>query len=211
MFTLVGLGNPGSEYESTRHNTGAMVLDVFRKAQNFPEWSEDRKRKALVSEGKVEPLEKAKGKSQKALLIFPQTFMNKSGEALKEIQDSRFKIQVKNKKKELGNLVVIHDDLDIPFGSYKISFNKSSGGHRGVESIIKAVKTEAFVRVRIGIASSASVVKKSQDEKTVEKVILGKFTPDNLAVLKKMSKNIAEGLTVLVTEGREKAMSQYHC
>jgi len=209
MFTLVGLGNPGSEYESTRHNTGAMVLDVFRKAQNFPEWSEDRKRKALVSEGKVEPLKKARGKAEKALLIFPQTFMNKSGESLRGMKELKFKSA--DKKKEMPNLVVLHDDLDIPFGSYKISFNKSSGGHRGVESIIKAVKTEAFVRVRIGIASSASVVKKSQDEKTVEKVILGKFTPDNLAVLKKMSKNIAEGLTVLVTEGREKAMSQYHC
>ena len=75
---------------------------------------------------------------------------------------------------------------------------------------MKTVKTEAFVRVRIGIAASASVVKKSQDDKTVEKIILGKFTPDQMAVLKKMFKHIAEGLTVLITESRDKAMSQYH-
>ncbi len=202
MFTLVGLGNPGEDFENSRHNTGARVLDVFRKAQELPEWKLYMKRRALVSEGKVEPLDKARGKVQKVLLLLPQTFMNKSGDSVRGLVKT---------KKDAEHLVVIHDDLDIPFGSYKISFNKSSGGHRGVESIIKAVKTQEFVRVRVGIASSASVVKKSQDEKTVEKIILGTFSPAELATLKKLSKNIAEGLTVLVTEGREKAMSQYHC
>ncbi len=204
QFVLVGLGNPGLEYEGTRHNTGAMALDAFRKAEELPEWREDKKRKALVSEGSV-------GK-QKVLLMFPQTFMNKSGDSLKQIKDLRLKSTGKGKDKraEMPNLVVLHDDLDIPFGSYKISFNKSSGGHRGVESIIKAVKTQAFIRVRIGIAASASAVKKSQDDKTVEKVILGRFTPDQLATLKKMFTHIAEGLQCLITESREKAMSQYH-
>ena len=127
-----------------------------------------------------------------------------------KIQDSRFKIQVKAKNKEIPNLVVIHDDLDIPFGKFKISFNKSSGGHRGVESIIKAVKTQAFVRVRVGIASSAAATRKSQDESAVEKTILGKFAPVELAGLKKLARRISEGLACLVAEGREKAMSQYH-
>lgn len=204
QYFVIGLGNPGPEYENTRHNTGAMVLDVFRKAEKLPEWSSDKKQKALISEGKV-------GK-QKVLLIFPQTFMNKSGEALKNLQLTTHNLQQgKEKIKEISNLAVIHDDLDIPFGSYKISFNKSSGGHKGVESVIRAVKTEAFVRIRVGIASSVSAVKKSQDETAVEKAILGKFTPDQMTVLKKLSKNIADGLTVLITEGREKAMSQYHC
>lgn len=201
MFIVVGLGNPGAEYESTRHNTGAMALEVFRKAQGFPDWKLDAKRKTLISSGKIVPLEKKRGKSEKALLLFPQTFMNKSGDSVRGLIKT---------KKEAERLVVIHDDLDIPFGSYKISFNKSSGGHRGVESIIKTVKTEGFVRVRIGIASSASVVKKSQNDETVEKIILGKFTPDQMSTLRKMSKQIAEGLVVLITEGRDKAMSQYH-
>ena len=211
MHVIVGLGNPGEEYENTRHNTGAMALEVFRRAYDFSEWKEDVKRKALVSEGEVAPLDKKKGKKGKALLVFPQTFMNKSGAALKNFQFSVFNFQDgKKKAKGVSNLVVLHDDLDIPFGSYKISFNKSSGGHHGVESIMKAVKTEAFVRVRIGIAQSAKAVEKSQDDKTVEKIILGKFTPDQMTMLKKMFKNIAEGLTVLITEGRDKAMSQYH-
>lgn len=200
-FILVGLGNPGAEYENTRHNTGAIVLEVFRKTAGFPEWSEDKKRKALMSEGKV-------GK-EKVTLIFPQTFMNTSGSSLRENKDLRFKIYDK-KKKEVSNLVVIHDDLDIPFGKYKISFNKSSGGHRGVESIIKAVKTQAFTRVRVGIASSQAAVRKSQDESAVEKTILGKFTPDQLAGLKKLAKRIAEGLVCLITESREKAMSRFN-
>ncbi|KKW10569.1 MAG: Peptidyl-tRNA hydrolase [Parcubacteria group bacterium GW2011_GWA2_49_9] len=203
QYFVVGLGNPGSEYENTRHNTGAMVLETFRKAEELPEWSEDKKRKALISEGKV-------GK-EGVTLIFPQTFMNKSGEALGKSKDLRFKIFDKKKKiKEVTNLAVIHDDLDIPFGKYKISFNKSSGGHKGVESIMKVVKTEAFVRVRVGIASSASAVKKSQAESVVEKTILGKFTPAELVEFKKLAKNIAEGLHCLITESREKAMSQYH-
>jgi PTH1 family peptidyl-tRNA hydrolase len=203
MFILVGLGNPGKEYENTRHNTGAMALEVFRKSQNFPEWKFDKKLSALTSNGKL--------KTYNVKLLQPQTFMNKSGDALKNLPLTTHNLQQGKKKiKEIANLAVLHDDLDIPFGSYKISFNKSSGGHRGVESIIKAVKTQAFARVRIGIAASAAVVKKSQDDETVEKVILGKFTPDQLAELKKMLKHIAEGLYCLITESREKAMSQYH-
>ena len=202
-FILVGLGNPGEEYENTRHNTGAMVLEVFRKAEGLPEWIFDKKRNALVSSGKLSAKggSASGGKTANLQLIRPQTFMNKSGSSLHGLVKS---------KKDAERLVVIHDDLDIPFGSYKISFNKSSGGHRGVESIIKTVKTQAFVRVRIGIASSASAVKKSQDDAAVEKTILGKFTSDQLAALKKLAKNIAEGLTCLIAESREKAMSQYH-
>ncbi|OHA18948.1 MAG: hypothetical protein A2W52_03445 [Candidatus Taylorbacteria bacterium RIFCSPHIGHO2_02_49_25] len=199
MFVLVGLGNPGAEYEHTRHNTGAMVLEVFRKAEELPEWIFDEKLNALVSRGSISSL---KVKGQKSIVLLkPQTFMNKSGLSIAKLARN---------KKFAEQLVIIHDDLDIPFGSYKISFNKSSGGHKGVESIIRAVKTKAFTRVRVGIASSASAIKKSQDDKTVEKQILSRFTDDQLATLKKLAKQISEGLVVLITESREKAMSQYH-
>ena len=210
QYFVVGLGNPGREYENTRHNTGAMVLDVFRKAKGLTDWIFDKKRNALVSSGKL--------KSCNLNLILPQTFMNKSGEAVRQIKDLKSSAKGgsasggKNKRKEIKNLVVIHDDLDIPFGSYKISFNKSFGGHRGVESIIKAVKTEAFVRVRVGISQTTAkgLAKKPSGEVAVEKHILGKFSPEQLVALKKLSKRISEGLTCLIIEGREKAMSQYH-
>ncbi|MSR78807.1 MAG: aminoacyl-tRNA hydrolase [Candidatus Taylorbacteria bacterium] len=197
-YILVGLGNPGAEYDNTRHNLGRMILESFAKANDFSPFELDKKLKALVSEGKIG--------SDKVLFVEPETFMNNSGESLKKLKTTNYKL--KTKAKEVTNLAVIHDDLDIPFGKFKISFNKSSGGHKGVESIIKAVKTQAFVRVRVGIASSASVVKKSQDEEVVNKVILGKFKPAELDELKKLSIHISAAISTLVTDGREKAMSQ---
>ncbi|MDO8620042.1 MAG: aminoacyl-tRNA hydrolase [bacterium] len=191
MFIIVGLGNPGEEYADTRHNTGAILLEKVRQAFEFPDWTLDAKTKSLQSGGTV--------KKEKVRLLFPQTFMNKSGASVAPLVKS---------KKAAERLVVIHDDLDIPSGSYKISFNKSSGGHRGVESIIKGVKTEGFVRVRVGISPFTKTgVKKPKGEAAVEKHILGKFTPDQLAGLQKLSKRIHEVLLVLIAEGREKAMS----
>lgn len=203
-YILVGLGNPGAEYENTRHNTGRIFLEAFRIAENLPDWESDFKTKALISSGKID--------KANVVLIEPETFMNKSGEALKQIKDLRFKLSGKGKDKMLEalNLAVIHDDLDIPFGKFKISFNKSSGGHRGVESIMKAIKTEAFVRVRVGISpvTPKGDLKKPKGEEAVDKHILGKFSPDQLAAFKKLSKLVNESLHTLVTEGREKAMSQ---
>lgn len=203
-FIFIGLGNPGEEYENTRHNTGRIVLEAFARANDFPAFSFDKKNNALISEGKVG--------TEKVFLIEPETFMNKSGDAVGKIKGLRFKIHGKGKNKitEVSNLAVIHDDLDIPFGKVKISFNKSSGGHRGVESVIKAVKTKAFIRVRVGIASSAAAVKKAQDESAVEKTILGKFKPDELSEIKELCKNISGALTVLVTGGRDKAMGEFN-
>lgn len=142
-------------------------------------------------------------KEVNAKLITPDTFMNKSGDAVKPL--------IKNAK-QAEQLIVIHDDLDLPFGTFKISFNKSSGGHRGVESIIKAIKTQAFVRVRIGISPTTPTgkLKKPKGEEAVEKHILGKFKPAELSALKTMYKKINEALLVLISDGREKAMSKFN-
>lgn len=215
MWFLVGLGNPGKEYENTRHNTGRIVLETFRKINDFPEWKFDKKLNALVSRGSVSPSSSKVRSQQLTVLLKPQTFMNKSGDALRGLIKS---------KKAAEQLAVIHDDLDIPFGKFKLSFNKSAGGHRGVESVIRALKTQAFVRVRVGICPHSSFpkggvrrpadggfkLKKPQGDAAVEKFILGNYTSDQLATLKKLAKRIAEGLTVLITEGREKAMSLYN-
>src|SRR3989344_1801574 len=137
-YIILGLGNPGEEYKSTRHNSGATILDAFSKKiakeNGGAEWKKDNNRQSLVA--KVEL-----GK-EKILLVKPQAFMNKSGVAVKDFV---------GQKKKLEKLVVIHDDLDLPVGSMKIVFNRGSGGHKGVESIIRAVKSEAFTRIRIGI------------------------------------------------------------
>ncbi|MDD5357368.1 MAG: aminoacyl-tRNA hydrolase [Candidatus Pacebacteria bacterium] len=189
-YIFVGLGNPGEEYENTRHNTGRIMLEFFRKSQNLPEWEQNKKINALVSEGKV-------GK-EKVMLVEPDTFMNKSGNALKSLVKS---------KKAAEKLLVIQDDLDLPVGRIKISFNRGSGGHRGIESIIRAVGTEGFIRLRVGISpeTAGGKIKKPSGEKAVNDFILGKFKPADEAEFKKLGKKASEALEMLLKEGREKA------
>lgn len=195
MKYIVALGNPGEEYKNTRHNVGRIVLAEFAKKNNFSDWSPDKKLKAISSEGKI-------GKD-KVHLIEPETFMNKSGLSLQPIITS---------KKKAEDLVVIHDDLDLPIRKFKISFNKSSGGHRGVESIIKAIKTEAFTRVRVGIspATPSGKLKKPKGEKEVADFILGEFKKSEMETLKKISKKVSDALEMLIIEGREKAMGEFN-
>src|SRR3990167_6435348 len=188
---IVGLGNPGAEYENTRHNTGRMILDMFRQKNDLPEWQEDKKLKSLIS------------KKNKITLLLPETFMNKSGEAIAKIIKS---------KKAAESLVVIHDDLDLPLGRFKISFNHGAGGHRGVLSIVKALKTEAFTRIRVGIAPvmPSGKTKKPFGEKAVIDFILGEFKTKELEILKKTAKKIIEALGTIASEGKEKAMGKFN-
>lgn len=195
MNYIAALGNPGEEYKNTRHNAGRIVLENFAKKNDFSDWTSDKKLKALSSEGKI-------GK-EKVNLIEPETFMNKSGLSLQPIITS---------KKKAEGLIVIHDDLDLPLGKFKISFNKSSGGHRGVESIIKAIKTKSFTRVRVGISSSApsGKLKKPKGEKEVADFILGEFKKSEMETLKKISKKISAALEMIIMEGKEKAMGEFN-
>ena len=114
--------------------------------------------------------------------------------------------------KAAEKLIVIYDDLDLPFGSIKVSYNKSSGGHRGVESIIKALKTEAFIRIRVGIspATAGGKLKKPKGEEAVEKAILGAFKKAELDTLKKVSKKVVEALETILKDGREIAMMEFN-
>lgn len=192
-YIIVGLGNPGEEYVETRHNVGRMVLDAFVKENKLDDWEFDKKLKALVTTGKV-------GKN-KAQLLKPETFMNKSGESVKSLIKS---------KKAAETLVVIHDDLDIPLGKLKVSFNKSSGGHRGVESIMKAVKTESFVRIRVGISgeTASGKIKKPQGEEKVIDTILGEFKKTEALELKKIIKKASLALGMVIKDGWSIAASQ---
>jgi len=193
-YVIVGLGNPGQEYEGTRHNTGRILLTMFGK-QYDAEWKTDGKLSAQVAKIKI-------GKSP-VTLVLPDTFMNNSGKSIRPLVTS---IKLAEK------LLVIYDDLDMPFGNSKISFNKSSGGHKGLESIIKAIKTEKFVRMRVGISPKTPTgkIKKPSGEDAVMKVIMGKFKPEELLVLKKLSKKIGEVLEIFVSDGLSKAMTVFN-
>ncbi len=195
MILIVGLGNPGDEYKNSRHNTGRIIVENIAKSNDFSDWKNNMKLKSLCAHGEV-------GK-EKFDFILPETFMNNSGVAVSQIIDD---------KKKLKNLVVIYDDIDLPLGSLKISFNRSSGGHNGLESVIKKVKSREFVRIRIGISpvTPSGKIRKPKGEEAILKFLLGKYKEDELKEIKKISKKVAEILEMLSSEGKEKAMSVYN-
>lgn len=183
MKTVIGLGNPGKEYDNTRHNSGRMAAEYFVKKNGLPKFEFDKKSNSLIS------------KSEKTLIALPETFMNKSGIAV---------IKLFRPKKENRDLVVIHDDLDLSLGKIKISYGKNSGGHKGVESIMRALKTKNFIRIRIGIISGKN---KPAD---ILKFIIGKFKPAEEKEFKKVLKKISEALAVMLENSPERAMSEFN-
>lgn len=194
-WVIVGLGNPGEEYDSTRHNCGRMAVEFFAKGADFREFREDSKRNVHVGSGLI-------GKTATVLLL-PDTFMNKSGTAVvKFVKGSR----------AAERMVVVHDDLDLPLGKMKISFDRSSGGHKGVESIIRAVKTQRFTRVRIGVSptTSSGMLRKPEGKKVVHNFILTKLRAHELAVLKPVFRRVAEALETVIRDGREIAMNKFN-
>ena len=191
---ILGLGNPGREYENTRHNTGRDAA-VFFSAKGGPasgwarsEFEYDKKSNALIATIKT-------GKKSITVAL-PETFMNKSGSAAAKLFRA---------KKENEDLVVIHDDLDIALGRFKISYGKNSGGHKGAESDMRALKTKKFVRIRIGVSP-----KHKPDSKDVIKFIVGKFKPAEADMVKKTFKKIAEALECMATDSLDKAMSEFN-
>lgn len=194
-WVIVGLGNPGEEFDLTRHNAGRMALDYFAKNMKFADWKEDRKAKAHIAGGLIDKTAVA--------LVAPDTFMNKSGAAVAKFVKS---------VKAAERLVVVYDDLDLPLGTMKLSYDRGSGGHKGLESVQRAVKTKKFTRVRIGISPSTAsgITKKPQGEKEVNKFILMKFKAHELAELKQVFKRVSHALESIVLDGREIAMNQFN-
>lgn len=161
MKLIVGLGNPGSEYKNTRHNIGFMVLDSYL---GEVKWSS--KFKSLYYETTVN--------SEKYIFLKPQTYMNLSGFAV-----SAF---AKYYKLDYKDILVIHDDLDLPVGTFRIKVNSSSGGHNGIKDIIASLHTDAFARVKIGISHD-----KNKDTKDY---VLGSFSKVELNSIQKNFKHI---------------------
>lgn len=195
MILIVGLGNPGKEYENTRHNAGRIILEKIAKANDFSDWKNDMKLKSLRTKGELG--------SEKVEFLLPNTFMNNSGNAVAPIIDN---------VKKLKNLIVVYDDLDLPLGSLKISYNRSSGGHNGLESVIKRVKSREFIRIRIGVSPSTPTGKfrKPKGEEAVLKFLLGTFKEDELKIIKSISKKVTEIITMVSAEGKDKAMTLFN-
>ncbi|OGF62219.1 aminoacyl-tRNA hydrolase [Candidatus Giovannonibacteria bacterium RIFCSPLOWO2_01_FULL_44_40] len=181
---ILGLGNPGQEYENTRHNSGRMAAEYFAKKMGFSDFEYDKKSNSLIS------------KSAQITVALPETFMNKSGQAAAKLI---------RPKKEMKELIVIHDDLDLLLGRFKISYGKSSGGHKGVESVMRALKTKNFVRIRVGVSP-----KHKPPQKEVIEFIVGKFKPSELEIFKKVLRKISDALETIITDGYDRAMSEFN-
>jgi len=183
LWLIAGLGNPGSRYEKTRHNAGFLVLEelVERLQLEFKE-KEDFK----ISKGSLG--------DEKIILVEPLTFMNRSGVAVRKI------MQKSNVSPE--RLIVIHDDLDLECGSLKIRKKGSSGGHKGIESIIQNIGTREFIRVKIGIGRDPFV--------PTEKYVLSRFRKDEMPVIKETITKAAESVHSIIIEGVERAMNRFN-
>ncbi len=205
MLIIAGLGNPGEKYQKTRHNLGFIIIDEFRKKNNFPRFRLTKKFNSLVSEKLLN--------NKKVVLAKPQTFMNNSGNAIKSL--------IKNRKLEIKNLFIIHDDIDLPLGKIKITKNRGAGGHNGVQSVIDALNTltklsnrstehpprilaKSFIRFRIGIQP------KTGKPRNIEKFVLENFTKNEEKEIKKIAKKTCEAIEIAIKESAEKAMSRYN-
>lgn len=185
MFVLAGLGNPGKEYEKTRHNVGFAAIDYLSALYRIPLGKE--KFRAVLGEGIIQ--------GEKVILVKPQTYMNNSGEALRAILDFY--------RLESQNLIVIYDDIDLNVGALRIRPKGSAGTHNGMRSILYHLKTEEFPRIRIGIG-------KPDPRYDLANYVLGKLSPEEQMTLSKAIEKAAEAVGVIMVSGVEAAMARFN-
>ncbi|MDO9399394.1 MAG: aminoacyl-tRNA hydrolase [bacterium] len=183
MFKIiVGLGNPGEQYKTTRHNAGFMAIDALAKRLDLV-WENSKKFSSEIA------------KNNEVILVKPLAYMNNSGQAVQAVLNFYKLLPKKNFLFKTTNsdlsqiLTVIHDDLDIDFNKYKISIDSRSAGHNGVESIINYLKTKNFKRIRIGIKNSTLT------KIPTEKFVLQNFNQEELVSLDKLIGEITNNFT----------------
>lgn len=186
MKLIVGLGNPGKEYSATRHNIGFRCINKLAKEYGISYKSGSKSR---FGEGEIQ--------GYKVALAKPQTFMNLSGKAVKLLMQ-RYKITI-------DDIVVIHDDLDLPPGKIRISQGGGSGGHKGIDSIISELGSRDFLRIRVGIGRSLG-----EDEEDTVDYVLGGFGPDERPVIEDAIVKVAEVVLCLLDEGVTAAMNKFN-
>lgn len=183
MWLLVGLGNPGSKYTRTRHNIGFMVLDALADdlGLTFKERTDYR-----MSDGSME--------NERIIFLEPLTFMNRSGSAVRKIAD---KYAVPPER-----IIVVHDDLDLPAGKLKIRKKGSSGGHKGIDSIIQNLGSRDFIRVKIGIGRDPLI--------PTEAFVLSKFKRDEVPLVRDAVEQAARAIACIIAEGPDRAMNKHN-
>lgn len=186
MFIIVGLGNPGKEYENTRHNAGFNSIDVLAGKYNIS--IREAEHKALVGKGYIE--------GQKVILVKPQTYMNNSGEAVREITDY-YKVDPESE------LIVLYDDISLPVGTLRIRDKGSAGGHNGIKSLIQHLGTQVFLRIKVGVGDKIP-------EMDLVNHVLGHFNKDDAEVMKESFTKAAQATVMMLGGDIEKAMNIYN-
>ena len=186
MFIIAGLGNPTLQYEGTRHNVGFDVIDMLADRYNIS--VDGRKGRALVGKGIIE--------GQKVLLVKPQTYMNLSGESLRELVNY-YKID------EEHELLVIYDDISLDVGQLRIRKKGSAGGHNGIKNIIANLGTDVFPRIKIGVGEKP----KKYD---LADYVLGHFSQIESRVMDDAAKEAAQAAQAMILDGIEAAMNRYN-
>lgn len=183
MFLIAGLGNPGRQYDHTRHNVGFDTIDIISKQYNIALNRE--KFKGIYGEGIIA--------GEKVILLKPTTFMNLSGESLREIA-SFYKI-------ESENIIVIYDDVSLHTGRMRIRLQGSAGGHNGIKSIISSLSTDKFPRVKVGVG---------HPEYDIIPFVLGRFSKEDRALVEEVMKTVAVSVETIIKDGIEEAMNKYN-
>jgi len=184
MYIIAGLGNPGKKYENTRHNMGFMAIDLL--ADEYGISVDKLKFKALVGEGRIA--------GQRVLLMKPQTYMNLSGEAIREA--------VNFYKIDPEELIVIYDDIDIPTGTFRIRKKGSAGTHNGMRSVVQHLSSDQFPRIRVGIGS----------EKPVDLInyVTGGVSKTERELMHGALVKSAKSAAAIIEKGIDKAMNEYN-
>jgi len=197
MHLIVGLGNPGEKYIKTRHNVGFILLDFLNLS-----FEKDKYAQAFIAKEVLD--------GEEVIFLKPETFMNDSGLSVSFIKE---KYEIENEK-----IMVIYDDLDLPFGDVRISFDRGDGGHNGIKSIVSQIGSKSFVRVRVGIAprgEDGKAIKPkggffTSTSRAASNFVLKDFSSADLEKLKNLSPKIEKIIKTFTKEGREKVMNEFN-
>ena len=193
MNLIIGLGNPGRGYANNRHNVGFICLSHFARTQGIR--FDKKQGRARIGTGEVA--------GSKVVIAKPQTYMNSSGESVNRL--------IKKFDINLDDLLVIHDDLDLPLGRIRIRYGGGSGGHKGIDSITNELGSQDFIRLRVGIGrpvKNEGTTEFSDDE--IITYVLSDFTPDEKQTIAQVIPRVSEAILCLLTEGSTVAMNKYN-
>lgn len=187
---IAGLGNPGQKYNNTWHNLGRLSIKAWQENLGFPKFLLERKFNSLISKGVFNDKE--------VILVLPETFMNKSGQALKKIL---FYYKIKT-----VNLIVVHDDADLEKGELRISKDRGTAGHKGLDSIVGNMKTKDFVRIRIGVRPKNYI----PGSKSLNRFVLKKFTKPEEKIVSEVIQRVNKAIEMILEKGITETMSKFN-